>query len=163
MSGQQAVMKCKCGKTYKHFSSYKKHFFSCISIPRFTKQPLVALADTQSLSLNSRVPTIDEMVELSETGINNPSTSQVPVVSSNIQKHRVIKEQCPFCQLKINSARLTNHISNICQQRFKNTPEYIELSKLGLITPGLTNKEIRAMCRVIQHLLTTSAFNPTQS
>ena len=150
MSGQQAVITCKCGKKYKHFSSYKKHFLSCITIPKSKPIPISSKA-------------ISSIVELNETDINNPSTAQVPIVPSSIQQPRVIKEQCPFCQLKINSTKLKNHISNICQQRFKNTPEYIELSKLGLITPGLTNKEIRAMCRVIQHLLATGKFNQAQS
>jgi hypothetical protein len=141
MSVHQAVITCKCGKKYKHFSSYKKHFLSCISIHKSINQPLLELEEQR----------------------NNPSTAQEPVVSSSIKHYSGIKEQCPFCQLKINSEKLKNHINNICQQRFKNTPEYIELSKLSLITPGLTNKEIRAMCRVIQHLLTTGKFNPAQS
>lgn len=164
MSGHQAVITCKCGKKYKHFCSYKKHFLSCISIPKHTNQPLATLADTQSFSLKSRSPTISAVdLELSQNGINNPSTAQEPIVSSSIQHHPVIKDKCPFCQLNINSTKLKNHINNICQQRFKNTLEYIELSKLGLITPDLTNKEIRAMCQVIQNLLATGKFNPEQS
>ena len=131
---QDTVIACRCGKQYKHFSSYKKHFLSCISNPK--SHPLVVAVEQQQ--------------------INHPSTA------SN-RSNQTIKEQCPFCQLKINSDRLKNHISNICQQRFKNTPEYIELSKLGLITHNLTNKEIRAMCRVIQHLSATGKLNSQQS
>ena len=120
-------LSCKCGKSYKHFSSYKKHFLSCISNPK--SYSLGVAAEQQQITSPSIVP----------VNINNQSIPSV-------------KEPCPFCQLKINSNRLKNHINNICQQRFKNTPEYIELSKIGLIMPGLTNKEICAMCRVIQHL-----------
>jgi hypothetical protein len=138
---QCAVITCRCGKQYKHFSSYKKHFLSCISNPK--GQPLVVVAVEQKQ-------------------INHPSPVHAAVVSASNQPYSFIKEKCPFCQLKINSPRLKNHISNICQQRFKNTPEYIELSKLGLITPGLTNKEIWAMCRVIKYLSATGQFNSAQ-
>jgi len=143
MSGQLAVITCRCGKKYKHFSSYKKHFLSCIAIPPTRNQQLVA-------------PTGPSLAPEQIDNVN--SSAQEVVAPANSRLPHKVKEKCPFCQLKINSDRLKNHISNICQQRFKNTPEYIELSKLGLITPGLTNKEIRAMCRVIQHLSATGQF-----
>ena len=153
MSGQLAVITCRCGKKYKHFSSYKKHFLSCIAIPNSRNQQLVVLAEQRQIYSPILAP---EQIDYAN------SLVQEDVAPANIQHNSVIKEKCPFCQLKINSDRLKNHISNICQQRFKNTPEYIELSKLGLITPGLTNKEIRAMCRVIQHLSATGQFISAQ-
>jgi hypothetical protein len=73
----------------------------------------------------------------------------------NRQSNSQPKVKCAFCQLNINSAKLNQHINTTCQQRYKNTPEYIELSKLGIITNQHTNKEIRAMCLVIKHLIDT--------
>lgn len=131
MTTQTEGFKCQCGKSYKHFSSYKHHFLSC------------SLIRTQSLS-NAHI--------LSPQIPNDQQQTNLP---ANKQFNSQPKVKCVFCQLNINSAKLNEHITLTCQQRYKNTQEYIELSKLGIITNQHTNKEIRAMCLVIKHLTDT--------
>lgn len=127
---------CKCGKGYKHFSSYKKHFLSCSEA---NHQPHPSgKANYQPIQTANNFSN-------SQPANPNPNTSH--------------KQSCPFCHLNINSTKIQEHITNTCQQRYKNTPEYIELSKLGLIIRGQSNKEIRAMCNVIRHLAATGIIN----
>lgn len=123
------VFSCRCGKSYQHFSSYKKHFLSC--------SPTILQPSPAAHILPAQIPN------------SQPQNNQ----PANRQSNQQPKVKCAFCQLNINTDKLQVHINNTCQQRYKNTPEYIELSKLGIITNQHTNKEIRAMCSVIKHLI----------